>query len=210
MARGGQIFIIGCWVLDDNKKAKCKVCRKSFVLSNMGRPALTSHQTISEKHKHIMNNLSAFLVQTKPKSPADNRQDFVGHKPNDISGETNAKNKQQATLEVVVQNSEKLWDIIWTLKTVSSGYSSNSSKDIWNLFYAMFRDSKIAKDVRLGADKVKYVINFGVEPVFKNTLTESITKSEFYVVSFNESWNDNTQNCEMDLLIRNVLMLMTK
>ena len=51
----------------------------------------------------------------------------------------------------------------------------------------MFRDSKIAKDVRLGADKVKYVINFGVEPVFKNTLTESITKSEFYVVSFNES-----------------------
>ena len=39
----------------------------------------------------------------------------------------------------------------------------------------MFPDSKIAKDMRLGADKVKYVIN-----------------------------------CEMDLLIRNSLMLMTK
>ena len=207
MARGGQIFIIGCWVLDDNKKAKCKVCRKSFVLSNMGRAALTSHQTKSEKHKHIINNLSAFLVQ---KSPADNRQDFVSNKPNDISCETNEKNKQQATLEVVVHNSEKRWDIIWTLKTVSSGYSSNSSKYIWKLFYAMFPDSKIAKDVRLGADKVKYVINFGIEPVFKNTLIESIMKSEFYVVSFNESWNDNTQNYEMDLLICNVLMLMTK
>ena len=95
-------------MLDDNKKAKCKVCRKSFVLSNTGRGALISHQTKSEKHKHIMNNLSAFLVQTKPKSPADNRQDFVSNKPNDISGETNAKNKQQATLEVVVHNSEKL------------------------------------------------------------------------------------------------------
>ena len=107
-----------------------------------------------------MNNLGAFQVQTKPKSPADNRQDFVSNKPNDISGETNAKNKQQATLEVAVHNSEKLGDIIWTLKTVSSGYSSNSSKDICNLFYAMFPDSKIAKDMRLGTDKVKYVINF--------------------------------------------------
>ena len=66
--------------------------------------------------------------------------------------------------------------------------------------------------MRLGADKVKYVINFGIEPVFKNknTLTESRTKFEFYVVIFNESWDDNTQNCKMDLLIRNVLMLMTK
>ena len=74
----------------------------------------------------------------------------------------------------------------------------------------MFPDSKFAKDMRLGADKVKYVINFGIETVFKNTLTESITKFEFYVVIFNESSNDNTQNCEMDLLIRNVLMQMTK
>ena len=95
-------------MLDDNKKAKCKVCRKSFVLSNTGRGALISHQTKSEKHKHIMNNLSALLVQTKLKSPADNIQDFVSNKPDDISGETNAKNKQQAPLEVVAHNSEKL------------------------------------------------------------------------------------------------------
>ena len=55
-----------------------------------------------------MNNLSAFLVQTKLKSPADNIQDFVSNKPDDISGETNAKNKQQAPLEVIAHNSEKL------------------------------------------------------------------------------------------------------
>ena len=57
-------------------------------------------------------------------------------------------------------------EIIWNLKTVSSGYSNTSSKDISNLFYAMFPDSKIAKDMRLGVDKVKYVINFGIAPVF--------------------------------------------
>ena len=84
-------------VLDYNKKAKYKVCRKSFELSNMGRGALTSHQTKSEKHKRVMKNLSAFLVKPKPKSSAGNRQDFVNNKSNDVSGETNEKNKQQAT-----------------------------------------------------------------------------------------------------------------
>ena len=37
--------------------------------------------------------------------------------------------------------------------------------------------------------------------MFKNALTEFIKKSEFYVISFDESLNDNTQNCEMDVLI---------
>ena len=143
------------------------------------------------------------MVKLKLKSSADNRQDFVRNKSNDVSGKTNEKNKQQATLEVVVNNSGKLKaEIIWTLKTVSSGYSNNSSKDISNLFYAMFPDSKIAKDMRLCADKVKCVINFGIAPVFKNALTESIKKSEFNVVSFDESLNDSTQNCEMNVLIR--------
>ena len=47
----------------------------------------------------------------------------------------------------------------------------------------MFRGSKIAKDTRFGADKVKYVINFGIATIFKNAFTGSIKKSEFYNVS---------------------------
>ena len=94
-------------MLDDNKKAKCKVFRKSFELSNMGRGPLTSHQMESERHKCLIKNLSAILVKLKPKSSADNRQDSVSNKSNDVSGEANGKNKQQATLEVVVNNSEK-------------------------------------------------------------------------------------------------------
>ena len=143
-------------MLNDNKKAKCKVRRKSFELSNMRRGALTSHQTKSERHKRLMKNLSAFLVKPKPKSSVDNRQDSIRNKSNDVSVETNDKNKQQVTLEVVVNNSEKLKaEIVWTLKTVPSAYSNNSSKDISNLFYAMFPDNKIAKDMRHGTDKVK-------------------------------------------------------
>ena len=66
----------------------------------------------------------------------------------------------------------------------------------------MFPDGKIVKDTRFGADKVKYVIKFRTAPVFKNALTESLKKSEFCVVSFDESLNDNTLNCEMGVLSR--------
>ena len=55
--------------------------------------------------------------------------------------------------------------------------------------------------MRFGIGKVKYVINFGIGPAFKSALTESIKKSEFYIISFDESLNDNTQNCEMDVLV---------
>ena len=39
-------------------------------------------------------------------------------------------------------------------------------------------------------------------PSFKGMLVESIKLSECYVVCFDESLNNETQNCEMDVLIR--------
>ena len=94
------------------------------------------------RNNRLIKILSAFLVKPKLKSSADNRQESVSNKSNDVSGETSEKNKQQANLEVAVNNSEKFKaEIIWTLKTLSSGYSNNSSKGISNLFYAaMFPD----------------------------------------------------------------------
>ena len=112
----------------------------------MGRVTLTSHQMKREKYKRLLKNLSAFLVKQKPKSSADNQQDAFSNKSIDVSGETNEKNKQQATLKVVESNSEKLKvEIIWNLKTVSSGYSNNSSKDISNPFYGSFQIAKFPR-----------------------------------------------------------------
>ena len=72
-----------------------------------------------------------------------------------------------------------------------------------SLFHTMFPDSKIAKGVTNGTGKIRYVINFGIAPIFKSMLlVESIKLSECYVVCFDESLNNETQNCEMDVLIR--------
>ena len=59
-----------------------------------------------------------------------------------------------------------------------------------SLFHTMFPDSKIAKDMTIGADRIRYVINFGIVPIFKSMLVEPIKLSECYVVCFDDSLNN--------------------
>ena len=47
-----------------------------------------------------------------------------------------------------------------------------------------------------------YVINFGIAPYFGDILYNHLQKSDCFVISFDESLNDYTQNCQMDILIR--------
>ena len=65
----------------------------------------------------------------------------------------------------------------------------------------MFPNSNIAKSFELGVTKLKYVINFGIAPYFRYILYNHL-KSDCFVISFDESLNDYTQNCQMDILIR--------
>ena len=64
----------------------------------------------------------------------------------------------------------------------------------------MFPDSKISKFFE--STKYKYVINFGIAPYFRDILYNHLQKSGCFVISFDESLNDYTQNCQRDILIR--------
>ena len=75
-------------------------------------------------------------------------------------------------------------------------------KDLNSTFRAMFSDSSVAQEFQLGADKLKYVVNWGLAPYFKDILKENLRKSEFLVISFDESLNKSTRNCQMDIAIR--------
>ena len=70
------------------------------------------------------------------------------------------------------------------------------------LVYTMFTDSNIAKSITFGADKMRYVVNYGIAPVFKSILIDSVRKAEVFVVLFDERLNEQTQNCEMDIFVR--------
>ena len=83
---------------------------------------------------------------------------------------------------------------MWALKQVYSGLSENSCKNVVSLFQSMFPDSQIAQKMRLEPNKLKYMVNHGITPYVKDILRNDVRKSGWYVVSFDESMNDITQD----------------
>ena len=77
----------------------------------------------------------------------------------------------------------------WLLLSVSSGYSNNSCSDMNILFREMFSDSKIAQDFAMSENKLRDTVSY-------------VKSSECLVVSFCESLNSKTQECQLELVIR--------
>ena len=111
-------------------------------------------------------------------------------------------NTQSTVSNFVISSETVKAEIRWLLKSVISGYSNNSSANLNNLFSCIFRDSQLAKSFKLGADKMRYSINFRLAPFFKSLLYEDIKTSCCFVACFDESLNPVTQTCEMDIVIR--------
>ena len=111
-------------------------------------------------------------------------------------------NTQSTVSNFVISSETVKAEIRWLLKSVISVYRNNSSANLNNLVSCMFPDSQLAKSLKLGADKVRYSINFGLTPFFKSLLYEYIKKSCCFVACFDESLNLVTQTCEMDIVIR--------
>ena len=49
---------------------------------------------------------------------------------------------------------------------------------------------------------MRYIVNFGLAPYFKELLTGDVTNSPCNVISFDESMNSVTQKCHIDFIIR--------
>ena len=192
----------------DRKKAHCKLCYKTFGLSNMGAQALKSHMS-GKKHKQRAAPVSTFYKSvSKPNSTVV--KDSAGEKVSESAPSTsasttplNASSSSQITLGLSVNMTNKLKaEIIWALKSVTSGFSNNSCNESNELFRTMFPDSNIAKQFMLGEDKLRYAVNFGLAPYFKELLTGNFTNSPCHVISFDESMNSVTQKCQIDFIIR--------
>ena len=55
--------------------------------------------------------------------------------------------------------------------------------------------------MELSLNKLKYIVNQGLAPSFKEFLSDSLN-SEHFVVSLDENLNSSVQECEIDLLVR--------
>ena len=123
----------------DNTNARCRICVKTFTLSNMGEPAVKSHaqgkrhqSTIqgsqtSSSIKHFFTVKDTATASTSSKSG----EELPSMQPS--SGEQKGQMQQ-----FVSRKDQHMAEIRWALKTVMSHYSLNSAQDITDVFHATF------------------------------------------------------------------------
>ena len=92
-------------------------------------------------------------------------------------------------------------EIIRVLKSVFCGFSNRPCHELSDVFVKMFPDSDITKGFKMGKIKAMYTATHGIAPYFKHLLKDNLNKSEVMVYSLDESLNEITQTCEMDLII---------
>lgn len=177
----------------DPRRAKCKLCCKTFDISNMGEAALASHMK-GKKHE------AAAAVA----SSAIPIREFMNADATKTSSDATAVStaKKQTSLDVSTKNEVLKAEILWALKIMNSHYSFKSSEDTSRLFVAMFPDSQIAARFSCGERKCAYVCTFGLAPYFKRLLLAEVSQQTAYVVLFDESLNHHLQSKQMDLHAR--------
>ena len=93
-------------------------------------------------------------------------------------------------------------EIIWALNCVVKGYSDRSNEDFGDILRAMCPTSPGAKCFKMGRNKLKYVVNHGVYPYFREELDRDVDKSPFIAIMFDESLNEIVKQSEMDVFVR--------
>ncbi|KAI8728123.1 hypothetical protein BgiBS90_038070 [Biomphalaria glabrata] len=211
-------------------KAFCKICAKSFDISNMGERALTSHMK-SLKHQNnvkvgsqCLSLTSVFktttatpvkpsvqLVNAELQSPSESSliqapetQKALDKESSFVTGTSQILSTSQSSIVAHVTNEHTLTaEILWALKVVSANYSFNSCQQINGMFSKMFPDSSIAKKFSCGPNKVAYLITFGLGPHFHQLLKDSLTCSEDgFVLLFDEALNKELGKKQLDVHVR--------
>ena len=66
----------------------------------------------------------------------------------------------------------------------------------------MFLDSEIVESFALCADKLRYLITYGMAPYFCDLLKDNVNNSDCYTVLYDENLNRISQTSQMDILLR--------
>ena len=110
--------------------------------------------------------------------------------------------KQQTITNSILSSDSLTAGIVWPLKCAMHGYSYNSNCDISEIVRVLFPDINISNHYHMGADKIRYLVNWGLAPYFKKKLVDNVTRSKFLLVVFDESLNHIIQTSQMDLAVR--------
>ena len=139
-------------------RAKCKVCHKTFDISNMGEAAVRSHMR-GKGHVDLtlkmqsQQSLPVFMSKVDTEATiADESVRPEQPSASNVDGVVVTTNVTSDRL-LVTKNDTLTAEILWCLKTVSSHYSYKSSESTDSLFKRMCPDSKIAASFHCGETK---------------------------------------------------------
>ena len=176
------------WLLPEdsgNTKARYKLCRKTFSLSNMGEPSLKSHAQ-GKKHQSIIQRSEknpSVMGFWKKEQVAEASTSKESGKPSTLVMNSSEEHKSSLLTKFPLTKEHHKAEIIWALKSVTSHFY-NSAHDIADVFKAMFPNSSIAQHMSSGPTKLSYLISFETEPYFRELLLANIKKASCFVVSF--------------------------
>ena len=193
------------WLLPDegdSTKAKCRLCQRSFTLSNMGTRALKSHAQGKKYHSMVLHVAKGTAtLKDYLKKPEEKEASILKSQPSKPQEGMHRSETVSMSKFTLTQEQHKA-EILWALKSVMSNFSYNSSQDIGDVFRAMFPCSKIAQQWSCGATKLSYLFTFGIAPYFKELLLAELTEAPCFVLSFDESFNPELQQEQMDFVVR--------
>lgn len=199
------------WIVKDRSsihKARCKLCQKSFDISNMGESGLKSHLS-GKKHKE----LEALTAKSPGISQFISASNTTATSPSGLSApSTSALNppaprtcdpvKDSLISSYLAKEETLKAEIRWTLHTVEKHHSFHSNEGIEKVFQDMFSDSPTAMKFSCGEKKCSYLACFGLAPYFVKLLKEKVNKEDGYVLLFDESLNAITKNKQLDVFVR--------
>ena len=100
----------------------------------------------------------------------------------------------------IVTKSARTAEIIWTLKSVLSGYPNSLCNEIANTLKAMCPDSQLVTDFKLVCLKLMCIVKYGIALYFKQLLDVKLKKVSLYTLPFDQSLNEINQESEMVVL----------
>ena len=92
-------------------------------------------------------------------------------------------------------------EIIWALNCVVKGYFDRWNDNFDDMFRAMCPTSPKVKYFKIERNRLKYVVNHGLYPYFREELDRDIDKLPFITIMFDESLNEIAQQSEMDVFV---------
>ena len=204
----------------DSSSVKCKLCNRTFTLSNMSKGALESHKS-GKKHQELesvqtqanrKNLLHSWVTLTSKSGSSTSTLQQPSNSisepsPISISQQSvpsNIPNESSNSMQSYIDDKESVSkaEILWTLNVITKHQSFRSSSDSNSLFQTMFPDSEIAKQFSCGKTKIMYLCVFGLAPYYEQKLLNILDNVPYYSISFDESLNKVTKNEQMDFHIR--------